>query len=64
MDEASIICHQQVRAGELLMKKAEEDARKDERISMAKNGIAEGLPDELIAKLTGLRVDEVRGMRL
>lgn len=42
--------------------KAREEGSKNKAIEMAKNSMAEGLPIELIAKLTGLPVEEIKNL--
>ena len=46
-----------------LIKLIERDSKKEEQITFTKNCISEGLPNELICKLTGLSVEEIQKIR-
>lgn len=66
MDEASIIATNKFEQ-ELLIQKADEEGKlrgeREKAVEVARNGIQQGLSDDLISKLTGLSVDEVRELR-
>jgi hypothetical protein len=46
-----------------LQTEAEFKVRDEEKVEIARNGIAEGLTNELISKLTGLSIDKISELR-
>ena len=62
MDEASVLATNKFDQ-EWHVKKADEEGRRQNSLEVARNGIVEGLSDELISKLTGLSVEEIRALR-